>query len=671
MRTLWLLFRSAIIAACLLLSFTARAHAQAAHPVIGEVAWAGSSLSSADEWLELWNTAANTTTLAGYKLRGASSADIVFGGSDEIPPYSAFLIANYGKDDEKSVLDVVPQIVTTTLSLSNSELKIELLGPDDSIADSAGDGGVPPAGTSLPEKMSMVRQTDGSWISAATSTPGVCDNCIIPEPVILIEESVTTSTEQIIETIPPASPTSTIPGPEPMLVATSATQETVELPIFSPELVQAPVSVIYIEPLDLKLHAIFPAPESGSEWIEIDASSATGTSHALNWSLRDGSSTIFRFQTSVLETIEERGSIWRIPLASARLNNGGDTVELVRPDGSIAERMTYPETDRGKTWIKNTDGNAWVIDPPPVQNESAVIVQMANPATIELPAIESADNVVPEPEAMPEPAAKPEETKKVKIEKTKPAPKSKTPSKPAPAVIQTSIETMHDISSGVKIKLSGMVATKPDIIGKHQFVLVAPDGHGLWVRASNKQPSPQQGTVVEVTGTLTQNDDGIYLKMSASDLWKAVDVPADVKPRIVDFLAYDEHDSWSFVEVTGTVLEVKGQNVEMDLNGVVAIARIKPATAYRATRLLKGDTLNVRGVVDLRGDMPIILPSSADNITLVAHAKKTDTEKPKTIPDWLPFGAAGITIAVTETVKRVRKIYREHQLRSRLALTDH
>jgi hypothetical protein len=108
----------------------------------------------------------------------------------------------------------------------------------------------------------------------------------------------------------------------------------------------------------------------------------------------------------------------------------------------------------------------------------------------------------------------------------------------------------------------------------------------------------------------------------------------------------------------------------MDLNGVVAIARIKPATGYRAARLLKGDALNVRGVADLRGDTPVILPSNAEDIVLVAHAKKAEVEKPKTIPDWLPFGAAGITIAVTETVKRVRKLYRERQLRSRLVLTD-
>jgi hypothetical protein len=186
-------------------------------PIIGEVMWAGSSLSSADEWLELWNNSDEPLVLTGYILRGASPSDITFNETHIIPAHGAFLVANYAHDDEKSISATSVQIVTTAISLSNSALKIELLTSDGTLIDSAGDGSAPPAGSSLPNKISMIRTADNLWQSATSSinldpgindlaTPGFCDACTEPT-----SQNHCPSQNQSLKLRPPQNPSSKSP----------------------------------------------------------------------------------------------------------------------------------------------------------------------------------------------------------------------------------------------------------------------------------------------------------------------------------------------------------------------------------------------------------------------------------------------------------------------------
>jgi len=194
--------------------------AQTAPPiVIGEIAWAGSSVSSADEWLELWNQSNEPFSLNGYSLSGASSEPILFDETQIIPAQSVFLIANYSDEDEKSALEYKPDLVTTALSLPNGALKIDLIAPDGTTIDSVGDGGAPPAGMTSP-RTSMVRISDSEWMDAQTSdgldpevsdlgTPGIMDGyqdmtAQAPAPIPVETPTVTSTDTGATEATPPA-----------------------------------------------------------------------------------------------------------------------------------------------------------------------------------------------------------------------------------------------------------------------------------------------------------------------------------------------------------------------------------------------------------------------------------------------------------------------------------
>ena len=138
--------------------------AQPGPVVISELMWPGSTASTADEWIELYNSSDATVDLAGWTLTYRSGAEdkvmFVFDAA-EIPPRQTFLIANYAADHKNSLLAVQPQRVDAAVSLPNTKLLLRLYDGDPQaggqLIDVADDGrGAPFAGDSA-SKSAMVR----------------------------------------------------------------------------------------------------------------------------------------------------------------------------------------------------------------------------------------------------------------------------------------------------------------------------------------------------------------------------------------------------------------------------------------------------------------------------------------------------------------------------------
>lgn len=143
--------------------------------VINELMWMGSSVSSADEWLELRNMTDHDINLSGFKLTKLSGGievemAISFAGKS-IPAHGYFLIGNsnsYAAGD--SQLNVTPDIWDSSLDLSDDNLQISLYWNDgavDYLIDSAWDGTAPTEG--------LYETTPGSekyYSMERTSIPG-------------------------------------------------------------------------------------------------------------------------------------------------------------------------------------------------------------------------------------------------------------------------------------------------------------------------------------------------------------------------------------------------------------------------------------------------------------------------------------------------------------------
>ena len=138
--------------------------AQPSPVVISELMWPGSTASTADEWIELYNSSDATVDIAGWTLTYRSGSEdkvMLVLDAAEIPAGQTFLIANYAADHKNSLLAVEPQRVDAAVSLPNTKLLLQLYDGDPQaggqLIDVADDGrGAPFAGDSA-SKSSMVR----------------------------------------------------------------------------------------------------------------------------------------------------------------------------------------------------------------------------------------------------------------------------------------------------------------------------------------------------------------------------------------------------------------------------------------------------------------------------------------------------------------------------------
>lgn len=779
--------------------------------VIGEVAWAGSSLSDADEWIELWNLSSAEVDVSGWSLFGAgeSGKTIHLPSSSVVPAYGTFLIANYDSTNAKSSLVVTPQVVTTTVSLSNSTLGIELYNNLGSLVDVAGTGTAPPAGASLPSKISMLRQDaelDGSdpstWSAsilaqnlkpelADIATPGYCDLCSVyvqvPEPVVKPtpepepESTVTTSTDPVAtstqETIADETiiPEETLPDPlesttsstvvetesttppidqttsteavienqdatsTPDATATqdesaSSTQETfvaeqdIQTSTMADQTVQASTETqtAYTPPKPnyamLRLNEISPYPESGKEWVEIATLDNSNTIPLSGCELHDNLGRILVIGNLTLEPTVNR--YLKIEIPSSRLNNDGDSVSLYAPDGQLLDTISYGSMKKSQvlvrypdlttTWQKSdqeTPETANVMSPDPLLTPvpTAVTPVPSNQTVIPSPSIQASQTLTPVFPALQNISTKKASTTKaIKTPSASAASASKPATKSNPTKSSTSTKSVTAVAkkttapktiakkttssatktvpikhltfsmlnqiedAPLRVRLEGTVGSTPGLLPYHSFVLQSPEGRGLQIRVPTSRRLPAMGSAVSVVGQLYVDDAGVpYVKMATKDPLDIHGTSTGVTPRLVDLTAPSIEDVWALMSVTGTVIQVKGRTVSLDLGDAFLDISIKQSVKYRPQRLVSGDIVRVNGLLDPNHDIPVLLPRSADDIVLVGHAKTLSAAGANPfsgpeVPGWTPIGAAAGAVAVTEGAKHLNRRRKQRLLEKKL-----
>ena len=156
---------------------------QAASPgsiVFSEIMWPGSTASSADEWIELYNRSDAEIDLTGWTITRVTPDEeqvMLQFEQGKIGPQAVFLIANYGSENSRSRLAIEPHLVDAGVSLPNSKLQLRLYDrppdQDGTLVDVADDGAGAPLAGDTKLKCAMVRidfEQDGtlptSWATA-------------------------------------------------------------------------------------------------------------------------------------------------------------------------------------------------------------------------------------------------------------------------------------------------------------------------------------------------------------------------------------------------------------------------------------------------------------------------------------------------------------------------
>ena len=126
---------------------------------INEVAWAGTSASANDEWIELHNPGTESIPLEGWRLSDGGDLNVALSGTIAAGGY--FLLE---RTDDSTVADIGADQVYSG-GLSNSGEALVLMDPTGGEIDAANrDGGAWPAG-SASTHASMERAAGGGWRS--------------------------------------------------------------------------------------------------------------------------------------------------------------------------------------------------------------------------------------------------------------------------------------------------------------------------------------------------------------------------------------------------------------------------------------------------------------------------------------------------------------------------
>lgn len=542
---------------------------------LSEVNWAGSSLSNADEWLEISNRSREVVDLGGWILDGAASSGqaLQLEAGTLIDPYSTLLIANYDIGNEKTTLATSPDIASSSVSLSNSNLLLRLINPSGIVVDSF-DLSEHGTGSSNPFT-SALRLDDGTWSdstasqnlleSAQLGTPGVYDftlyssepflddtpeevstevttvvedpaccgcSCPLPagdEEIISSENSTAPEEDEAIESVDPVVDTADSPSEE---VAGDDVPSAAE-----PEVEEqtAPLNQD-----SLLLHEFVSDPVDSTEWIEIFNNSSI-VSDLSGTSLEDAAGGV----TFLEGTIDPFG-YFVIKNPKGKLNNSGDTISLFGADGSLLDSVSYGDallSSPKKGESAGLIGEEWVV----LLTPSPGSENIANP--VEESIIEDTDSLMNNDEGSEVEATSAEPTIEEGGDLDAPTVAPSDPGAPETVTIVSQIGSSEESSSRASsahsssrgpdsFVASGIVTVPPGIAGKQRMYL---DGYQVYFHRPDWPESIEVGHRVRVEGVLDDSNGERRVKINSKDSISVLDMGAlEIEPFSSELLS-SEH----------------------------------------------------------------------------------------------------------------------------------
>ena len=287
--------------------------------VINEIAWMGSTVLGNDEWIELYNNTENSINLDGWQLVAQDGTPKI-NLSGTIPANGFYLL-------ERTNDDTVPGISADKIytgALGNNGENLKLYDNLNNIVDEVNCSEKWLAGDNA-AKQTMERKTDNNWQTSQNSggTPKTQNSIIVQ-----------------IEPQPQDEPPESIVEVKP----------------------QQPTQQPKIYPTDVVFNEILPSPEGADEkeeWIEIFNQNNFEVDLS-DWQISDtvGKITTLTFPAGTKITPNGFLVLSR-PDTKITLNNDGDGLNLIQPDGKIIDSVTYEKAPRGQSYNRINSDWTW------------------------------------------------------------------------------------------------------------------------------------------------------------------------------------------------------------------------------------------------------------------------------------------------------------------------
>ena len=277
--------------------------------IINEIAWMGTNVSANDEWIELYNTTNEDINLDGWVLKAEDGVPEI-NLTGQISAQSFYLLE---RTDDNTVPEIPADLIYKG-ALSNDGEDLKLFDNSGNLIDEvicsagwfAGDN----------ETKQTMERIDSGW--QTSKELGGTFKAINSQAKILPEE---TEGAKLLEN---------------------------ETPI------EYPKSIVF--------NRIMPSPEgpdSENEWIEI-ANSNDFEVDLSSWQIKDkeGKITTYTFPKET-KIPALRYLVLKRPETKITLNNDGDGLELINPNGEIVDSMNFEKSPQNQSYIKTPSGWVW------------------------------------------------------------------------------------------------------------------------------------------------------------------------------------------------------------------------------------------------------------------------------------------------------------------------
>lgn len=294
---------------------------------INEVCWMGSTNSGNNEWLELFNNGQSTINLDGWLLKSADEK-LKINLKGTIPGLGFFLLE---RTDDETVPNITADLIYKG-SLSNNGEALVLIDNNGAIIDQVicQDGWL--AGDNK-TKQTMEKASNGWQTSALSGGTPMANN----------SQGITNN-----------QPT------KPSLLPTSTPETAGNKPLPAKKTITPPKEVAY--PKNIFINEILPAPEGAdeqNEWLEI-YNDNNFVVDLTGWQIKDQVGAIKTYTWPANSPIKAKGFLI-VSRAQSKivLQNNGDGLTLVNPQGIIADQITYPASPANQSYNHTSGGWIW------------------------------------------------------------------------------------------------------------------------------------------------------------------------------------------------------------------------------------------------------------------------------------------------------------------------
>ena len=326
--------------------------------VINEIAWMGTRANSSDEWIELYNNTNQAISLEGWGLYEAGGETLIEPLTGIIEAKSYYLIE---RTDDTTVSDIPASQKPTSWSgygLNNKGEHLQLQDNNSQIIDevNCSDGWF--AGEAGPDYKTMERKNaqglgsdPNNW---ATNNGSIINGRDAEGNLINGTPKIRNSLAIEIETPLEEPPAESLLEPQPQPEEIRQVE-----PGQTPSQIEEP-EITY--PSGIFINELLPSPagpDEKEEWVEIFNQNNFEVDLS-DWKISDiaGKTTIFTFSKGT--KIPSLGFlVLSRPTTKITLNNDGDSLNLLQPNGKIIDTLNYEKAIKEQSYNRTDSGWTW------------------------------------------------------------------------------------------------------------------------------------------------------------------------------------------------------------------------------------------------------------------------------------------------------------------------